>query len=188
MLAAACVVLVTAAACGGDGPTEPVKLVPSISFTYTGAESGTFAVTGSGGPNREGAIAVRIDGSPKVLFVAGTRMRSAAHVDYLDLVLPEVTAPRTFSFAGDCTSIEDCPMSRVGIDQPVEFDFRAPELNESFFVFTAGTVTVTTVSATRLAGTFQGTAETLTFEGTPRSITITNGRFDLPLMSIEDLE
>jgi hypothetical protein len=162
-----------------------------MSFTYSGAESGSFAVTGLAGPSQAGVIAVKFRGPPTLLVVSGMQLRTSTQVDFFDLVLPEVAAPRTFSLADECgSSFGDCPMGFVGIDQPLEFVLPDPEAepDQGFFVFTSGTVTVTKVSATRIAGTFQGTANTLTFQETPRVITITNGKFDVPLMSPEDLD
>lgn len=189
-LATACLVTLAAAACGGDAPTEPAQTAASMSFTYTGAESGSFAVTGLAGPAQAGAVGVKFDGPPRLLLVSGMQLRTSTQADYLDLVLPEVSAPRTFSLADDCgPSIEACPIGFVGIDQPLEFVLQDPETepDQGLFVFTAGTVTVTMASATRIAGTFQGTAQTLTFQSTPRVITITNGKFDVPLISLDDL-
>jgi hypothetical protein len=183
--------MLLAAGCGGDSPTEPAEASPAMSFTYTGAEFGSFAVTGLAGPAQAGAVGVKFGEPPRMLFVSGRQMRTSTQVDFLDLVLPEVSAPGTFSLADDCgASLENCPMGFVGIDQPLEVVSEDPdtEPDQGFFVFTSGTVTVTKVSATRIGGTFQGTAETLTFQSTPRVITITNGKFDVPLMSLDDLD
>jgi hypothetical protein len=143
------------------------------------------------GPTQAGAVGVKFDGPPRLLFVSGMQLRTSTQIDFLDLVLPEVSAPRTFSLADDCgASFGNCPMGFVGLDQPLEFVFEDPETepDQGYFVFNSGTVTVTKVSATRIGGTFQGTAQTLTFQSTPRVITITNGKFDVPLMSLDDLD
>lgn len=105
-----------------------------MSFTYSGAESESFAVTGLSGRSRSGASAVRFDGPPTLLMVSGTQLRTSTQLDFLDFVMP------------------------------------------------------TMASATRIAGTFEGTAQTLTLqEETPRVLTITNGKFDVPLVPLEDL-
>lgn len=185
-----CLVALAVAACGGDGPIDPVSPTASMSFTYSGAESGSFAVTGLSGPSRSGASAVRFDGPPTLLMVSGTQLRTSTHLDFLDFVMPPAAAPKTFSLGDDCgPSTAACPVGAVGIDQPAKFELGNPgaEPDPRFFVFTSGTVTVTMASATRIAGTFEGTAQTLTLQETPRVLTITNGKFDVPLVPLEDL-
>jgi hypothetical protein len=61
------------------------------------------------------------------------------------------------------------------------FEQQTPSL-ENFYIITSGTAHITSVSGGRLRGTFSGTAESF-FGGDVGEITITNGAFDVPLLS-----
>ncbi|MEX1185260.1 MAG: hypothetical protein WEA80_01550 [Gemmatimonadaceae bacterium] len=175
--------LLTAGACGGDGPTEPVEAGGSMSFSYSGAESGSFSVTGPTKPYQDGVVAQRLPDPLNVVRVVGIRMRSATNADFLELLLPNVTTPRTIALGGECGStITDCPIAAFGRDVSVALGMPDPGSAEGFFVFNSGTVIVTLVTSSRIAGTFEGTAASLTLGGVPREVTITDGKFDMQLV------
>lgn len=112
-------------------------------------------------------------------------MQTSTTGDILELVLSDVTGPRTLSLGDDCDStISDCPLGFFGRNVDAS---GIGDPGDSPFMFTSGSVTVTLITSKRIAGTFQGTAKTLALEGTPRVVTITNGKFDVPLMSLDDL-
>ncbi|CAN5652555.1 hypothetical protein BH23GEM1_BH23GEM1_04320 [soil metagenome] len=186
---------VVAAGCGGDGPTEPAALSGSISFTYSGSETGSFQATGRldpfrSGPYRDGAAAIRDRyAGVETMIVLGIQMRSSVRADLLFLSFPAVTTPQTLplsdfecpSGGGPCTLT--LYGNSFGINVPVAsgppvFFFDA----ENDYHFTGGTVTVASVTGARITGSFQGTAETQPFSGPPRVITVTNGRFDVPIV------
>ncbi|MCR4338757.1 MAG: hypothetical protein NUW01_02605, partial [Gemmatimonadaceae bacterium] len=165
--------------------TEPVEIIGSMSFTYSGSESGSFSVSEPAGPRTTGVTGVKFDGPPNLLFVAGISMQSSTHGDILELILSNVMAPRTLSLDDDCDSTTgDCPLGFFSRNVDASLIGDPGDLP---FIFTSGSVTVTLITSERIAGTFQGTAKTLVLEGTPRVVTITNGKFDVPLMSLDDL-
>lgn len=186
----------TSAACGGG--TEPELDVGSLSFTYSGAESGAFAAVGPLDPNEDlptsdGAAGVRF-GSESLLLVTAVQMRGTANANVIQLALPNITAPRTFNLDDDqCLTSPAafaCPFIFMGIDVPIQSmggpDVTAPP--DGLYIFSTGTITVTAVSATRITGTFQGSAESLDLDlsATPRVVVVTNGTFDVPIRSGED--
>lgn len=192
-----CIALwVAAAGCGGDGPTEPAALAGSISFDYSGSETGFFQATGRidpfrSGPYTDGAAVLRDRYAGfETMVVLGIQMQSSARADVLSLSFPGVTTPQTIPLADiECPS-GDAPCtltlfgSSFGIDMPVAsgplvFFFDA----ENDYHFTGGTVTIESVTGTRMTGTFEGTAATRPPSGSPQIITVTNGRFDVPILS-----
>jgi hypothetical protein len=188
LIAGAWLMALAAAACGGDGPTDPVQTAGSLSFTYSGAESGSFAVTGVRGPASDGASGVRLSGPPNLLIVGAVRATSGTQQDFFEMWLSDVAAQTTISLGQpECFStVTDCPFVVFGRNMPKELPDLGTEV-EGYYVFRVGTVTVTTVNENRIAGTFQGTAASLTLQDTPRVIEITNGKFDVPVMSLDDL-
>ena len=157
-----------------------------MSFTYSGAESGSFSVSGPAGPRTTGVTGVKFDGPPNLLFVAGISMQTATTGDILELILSDVSAPRTLSLSEECDStVDDCPLGFFGRNVDAS---GIGDPGDSPFIFTSGSVTVTLITGKRITGTFQGTAETLVLEGTRRVVTITDGKFDVPLMSLEDFD
>lgn len=175
---------VSSIACGGDGPTAPpVSASGSLSFSYSGAVSGTFDVNGAIGSNpSEGATAIKgglFDG----LLVMGVQMRDAARADFLDIILPPVTAPSVFSLSyAACTSLATlCPLASLTLDVQILSPVYPPYVDDNRYLFTTGNVTVTAITASRVTGTFEGSASTFAIGQPARVITITNGKFDVPI-------
>ncbi len=192
-----CIALwVATAGCGGDGPTDPTALGGWINFDYSGSETGSFRAAGRIDPFRRGpytdgaAVVVDRYAGIETMIVQGIQMRSSARADVLFLSFPRVTTPQTLplsdvecpSGGGPCTLT--LYWNSFGIDVPVAsgapvFFFDAA----NDYHFTGGTVTIESVTGTRIIGSFEGTAETWPLSGSPQVITITNGRFDVPILS-----
>ena len=187
----AAVLLAALTACGGnDGPTEPVATVNSMSFAYSGAASGSFAVSGEAGAGADGAAALRFAGPPGMLVVVGMKTHSATRAALMHLVLPSVTAPRSLSLSDEaCLDFNTtCPLAAFAPDMEAGQPSLTPDADlEDMYVFTSGTVVVTSVSATRIAGTFEGTAETLSLGEPSKTINVSNGRFDVTVTSLEGI-
>src|SRR5687768_12808585 len=183
------VLLAALAACGGgDGPTEPVATTNSMSFAYSGAVSGSFDVSGEGGPGDEGASGFKFAGPRTMLTIGGVKKLSATRATLMQLILPDVTAPRTFNLSDDvCLDFNTtCPLAAFAPDIEPGPPSLSPDADlDEFYLFTSGTVVVTSVSATRITGTFAGTAETLSLEGPPKTVTISNGKFDVAVTSLD---
>lgn len=96
-------VLLPLAACGDNDPAGPNK-VGSLSFTYSGDISGTFAVSGEAKsddgdfPRNEFAAAQTENGD---VFILGVRPTQQPKFDYFGIALEGVTGPRT---------IQVCPL------------------------------------------------------------------------------
>ncbi|CAN5694021.1 hypothetical protein BH23GEM1_BH23GEM1_12230 [soil metagenome] len=188
--ARALIVLAAAACSSGDGrtagPTEPVGAAGSVSFTYSGAESGSFSVAGQLVPGQSGASGFRIFVPTDLLFVGGVRARNATHGDFFNLMLPNVTGPGAFSLDGrDCAIA--CPFAFFELDALLQPTSLPSDTDvQKHFVFTAGTVNVTFFNGLRIAGTFAGSASNLSPAGSVLVITVTNGKFDVPITSFEN--
>ncbi|MEO7648545.1 MAG: hypothetical protein ABIV11_09985 [Gemmatimonadaceae bacterium] len=192
-----CIALwVATAGCGGDGPTDPTALGGWINFDYSGSETGSFRAAGRidpfrSGPYTDGAAVLRDRyAGVETMIVLGIQMRSSLRADVLVLSFPGVTTPQTFPLADiECPSGDvPCTLtlfgSSFGTDVPVAsgppvFFFDA----ENDYHFTGGTVTIKSVTGTRMTGSFDGIAETQPLSGSPQVITVTNGRFDVPILS-----
>lgn len=175
------------AGCGGDGPTEPAGPSGSLSFAFSGAESGSFSVDGRIGPatSNHGATAVKYDEFFPFMAIVGLRMRSATRGDFFDIELPVVTAPGVFFLdeSGCTSSMTTCPVATFAVNLPVQSPLLAMWDAENQYEFTSGTVTVTSISSTRMTGTFDGSASNLLSGSAEKVITVTNGKFDVPILS-----
>ena len=172
-------VLLPLAACSGeDSPVGPNR-EGSLSFAYSGAVSGTFAVSGEANldatnyPQNAFAAAVTESGG---VFIAGFRPTERPKLDYIGISLTGVTGPGTITV---CTgpSGSGCPslfffLGLAGRD----FD--------QAYAFTSGNVTISGFTTERVRGTFQGTAVFIAATGEPdftRTVAVTNGQFDVPI-------
>jgi hypothetical protein len=154
----------------------------SLSLSYTGARSGTFSASGalqkadaSSFVKQEFAAGVKLtDGAQNYVgIVAYVPVTSTTGHEVLFL-FPSATAGTTLDLTDTCVQ-NVCPLGVVAFDTnpDVETD------NSDPFFFTTGSLHISTISSGRITGTFSGTAED--FDGT-RTITVTNGSFDVPLL------
>jgi hypothetical protein len=121
------------------------------------------------------------------LVVAGFRSQTAPNGDLFSLALGHTTGTGTVTLDQEpCLQGEkdDCPIGVLGFNmQPGQGEFD-PSVAQLYIV-TSGTVNITTYTSDRVAGTFAGTAvhsEAFTGVPDPRTITIANGSFDVPLL------
>jgi hypothetical protein len=178
------------AGCGGS-VTAPEAFNPSgtLSFTYSGSITGSFAATGEL-VMPQGDLPAAITGAgawrqQEQLAFAASRA-DGVHVDVFSLILGDVTQTGTFAInVAACVSTP--AQCRVGFFLPqldVSELSSGPDieaLRERGFTMIAGDVTVTSISTTRVRGTFRGLAVRGTEVSLVNTITITNGTFDLPL-------
>jgi hypothetical protein len=184
--------LVLVAACGRS-PVEPERYDPvgTISFTYSGARSGSYQVTGelqlgsAEAPRpAPGAAAFTRD---SVLAIVGWRSDGGTRGDYFTLLLGVVAAEGSVQLDPVACAQQAFDRCRVGVFAP-DIDPAAlpggaadlPALAGAAYVMALGAVNVTARSDLRVRGTFQGIA----FRGNEQSIqnmiTI-NGQFDVPV-------
>jgi hypothetical protein len=181
LLAAATLAL---AACG-DGTGSGVE-PGSLSFTYTGARSGSYSATGTIRRTSDTTFARQpFAVAAKASFQGASFVSLLSYQPVTDqtghLVLFDlagVTGPATFSLAPCDTP--DCPFAAIAFDT----DPNAGEDDSDLYVFDSGTLAVTSVSGGHLRGTFNGTATLLLGDAT---ITVANGTFDVPLVSPSQL-
>ena len=119
------------------------------------------------------------------VFVAGIRPQQGSKFDFVGIQLEGVTGPRTVTVCPE--PVGTCP----GV-----FFFRGFNPNgdtfDAVYVLISGNVTVSQINAERVRGTFQGTGVLIdpATGGLPdfnRTITITNGQFDAPVMNNFDV-
>jgi hypothetical protein len=163
------------AGCGSD-TTEPTSQPGTLSFSYSGMVNGTFSTEGSmpaeNWDTQHWAAGVK-DTDAGSIEVVGIKVRTNGLLDEAFVVF-ELLAPGS-------ASIED-PIEPATVDIELGVDESgATDGFEHMCSLTAGTVTVTAISSTRVAGTFSGTG-TCSTSSEQGSISITNGKFDVALV------
>jgi hypothetical protein len=174
------VLLLPLTACGKDDPVGPDPK-GTLSFTYSGDISGTFSASGEPKPDAgdfpqtEFAAAQAENGN---VLIIGLRPTQQPKFDYFGIALEGVTSPKT---------VQVCAQPTGGAC-PAVFYLRGFNGNgdtfDQAYVFTSGSVTISEINAERVRGSFQGTAIFISGSGQPsfgRTITVTNGQFDVPV-------
>lgn len=190
---AAC--LVAVAACD-DGTTGPVDAPSgSLSFSYSGAQSGSFSATGQYGEDRTGsfewrpfAVGLRyFDNSvnAQTIDIFGVAPRSGTRGDAVDLFIDDLTQPRALSL-----DLEACLLNRATLDVRdgcavglFAFDASPQTGAGEIWLTRTGTLTVEAVSAGRIRGSFSGTL----VNEDDDVITVSGGTFDVPVVNRDDV-
>ena len=172
------------AGCNGDATSfQPID-PGSLSFSYDGARTGSYTASGAFTANNGNAVQA-------LPFAAGVRINNATTGPIVGIiawmpvgsitghqatfVLPPVTAAgQTFALVESCAAIF-CPGGALSFN----LNLAPSALDPDNFVFTSGTLTITSLSGERVAGTFSGTAAD---SAGIRVVTITDGIFDVPLV------
>lgn len=170
------VAALTLVGCSGDKATGPAT-PGTAHFTYAGALSGSFDVTGALPNNSvraEGAAAwhhLASNPASTILFHTLQAMRAApgGGFDDLSIYLYDIRVPGSFAH---CPEQSDPPSG--GCILAAGFYDVGGGLGAHFS--TDVTVTVTELTASRLRATFAGT-----FSSGPTTITISGGVLDLPV-------
>jgi hypothetical protein len=151
----------------------------TVTFTYSGAETGAYEATGRFDrlrPDR-GTFAVagrgelETGGDGLVVFAHAQRADGRA-----DELLLSVTGPRVGEFRCDeDAAAADCPIGAlffVGTDVEGE--------TEGFYSSVEGTVSITSINEDRARGTFSFRLEGFDLE--PTEVQVTSGTFDVPIV------
>jgi hypothetical protein len=154
----------------------------SLAFSYTGARSGTYSVSGalekesaSSFAKKSFAAGVKLsDGAQSFVGVVGYLPVTASTGHEVIFLFPASAAGATLTLVDECATTA-CPIGIVAFDTDPDLE----EDDSDPFFFTTGTIHVNSVSGSRISGTFSGMAED--FDGT-RTITVTGGTFDIPLL------
>ncbi|HET7229508.1 MAG TPA: hypothetical protein VFJ16_05865 [Longimicrobium sp.] len=174
------------AACG-DSTGSSGSGTGSLSFSYSGVRSGSYSATGEfkgGNSNFDGkpfAVGIRaIQPTGSVLALISYQPVTSSKGNVVVFALPNISGTGSIDLTCASADFTTCAFASVIFDTDVTVE----EEDGQTFLFTSGTVNVTTNSGGHLRGTFSGTAEN--FEG-DSVITITNGTFDVPVRKDSDL-
>jgi hypothetical protein len=175
----------------GSTDPEPFDPIGSLSFTYRGSITGTFSATG--------ALEIPADSSlPSVtgagaypqqdqLALVASYADAPPHADLFTLLLGDVWRGGSFQIDPSPCAGGSPAECRVGFFLPEVHPSEwtaTPDLqtirNQGYLMIT-GHVTITSISRTRVKGSFRGTALRGSELNLQNTIAISNGLFDLPL-------
>lgn len=171
-------------ACKSDSTTAPIVVASgSLSFSYTGAGgAATYSASGS-------APASRTSSYGTAPWAAGTSDAATQIIDAI-AVVPKTSTTWDFAVVsigrltvGSSTINSSCTATQC---TGVTIAFGTTQNSTSFqFVcsLASGTVAITSVSSTRVVGTFSGSGTCVTLTGASSAFTVTNGSFDVPLVT-----
>jgi hypothetical protein len=163
--------LIVATSCSDS--TGPDAFGGSLSFSYSGATSGTFNASGSilaeDPLASTWAVGTR-DEENEILTVAANFARSSNSFDDIVIDLPQLTTG-TVTVANGATIVMTFARNASGTTAAWDC------------ALTSGSVTVTSLSGTRGRGSFAGTGSCFPPTGAPVAFTVTNGSFDVSLVS-----
>ncbi len=164
----------------------------SVSFSYTGAVSGSYSVAGeleveSSGAPRYRSFAAAIDefrGATHLVHLIAGRPRGGGLGDLVSMELPN-PAVRTYDVTLDCD--RDCTYVSFSLD--AGWDTENSGIDGRHFGMDDGTVQINDVSGGRMRGTFSGSlvdeGDRLNGVANPRRIQVQNGVFDVPVFDEE---
>jgi hypothetical protein len=184
---AAALLLAGCADAAGPDPFDPVG---RLSFTYRGAVSGAFSAVGVLEPEPGGTFSpVTGAGGYRLaegLVLAGS-VATATGLDAFSLLLGGVEGPGTVALDPTACAGGSAPSCRAGVFLPglaaaAWSGVPDPaEILAAGFVMIAGEVVVTSISSTRVRGTFRGLAVRGAEPSLANTIAIEGGTFDLPV-------
>jgi hypothetical protein len=188
-LSALVVVALMLAGCGDRNPIGPDPDPPvdtSIAFSYSGERAGSFRVEGgtptaTNGDLRLGTWASGLRASGFPLNVMAVRVGTAPMTDVFVLVLQNITAPGTYTLSPTCSSTTQnpCTMALLAFG----YDWNAVNASpEREYRLAGGSVTVTSMDANRIRGTFSSNA--FRFPEGNQALTVTGGTFDVPIVNV----
>ena len=171
--------LVLLAACGSDGPTTVTGFDGALSFTYSGANSGTFSASGalptSAAAQATSAWAAAQASATSEMFVAAASPRSGTTHDLVGIFIQRNTV-------GSDEVDDACGFNCTSVDLSIGLANSGSTFT-AYCYLTAGTVAITEKSASRMKGTFSGTGECTSSGGAPTgAFTVTNGTFDVAIL------
>ena len=167
------------AACGSDGPTTVTAFDGALTFTYSGANSGTFSASGalpsSASAQTTSAWAAAQASATSEMFVVAVSPRSSTTHDLVGIFIQRNTV-------GSDPVDPNCGFNCTGMDITIGLSNSGSSFTANCFL-TAGTIAITEKSASRMKGTFSGTGECVSSSGSPTgTFTATNGTFDVAIV------
>jgi hypothetical protein len=168
LFALAALVALTVACGGGNTPTSP-----SLPFSLPGSSS-LNALS-------RGIVRATVDGTP--WESASVTALVGSSIGGFPPLLTLTALPRTsgyfLSISGPAAEGTHVSSGSTFVAFSLTLDSANRWSVSPFDASTNGTLTITTVTATRVAGTFSFTAAALSPGGTPATRTVTNGTFDV---------
>lgn len=168
--------LIPALACsgGGGGSTGPVSTGSGGQGTFTAVIDGAnWASTTNQTTTSTGASAV-----PGTIVITGTQLVSATNYTTLTINLGYLSGPGTYPLGVNPGTTAGGTGQVIGPQSGSAIGDWSTNLTGS-----AGSLTVTSLTSTRITGTFQFTAPPQSFTQTTGTRVVTNGAFDMPLPS-----
>lgn len=168
---------------GGDKTTGPnnTGASGSVSFSFSGGTSGNFNASGainsttSADFSRAWAAGVK-DASAGTVEIAATTPKAGSTHDLVTMIIPRTTT-------GSSTIVSSCS----GQNCAAIAVLFGSQINGSGFSFIcdveSGTITIASISNTKVTGSFSGTGHCFTSAGAQSNFTVTNGSFDVPLVT-----
>jgi len=165
--------LLSLAACGGSSSSTGPN-------GNTNGANGTFTATIDGAPwvsssNQTAGGSTAANAVPGVVTLTGTKIVSSTNYTSISLLLGYLSGPGTYPL-GVNQGTTAGGAGIVSTASGATFSTWSTNLTGS-----AGTVTITSLTSTRIGGTFQFTAPPQSFTTTTGTRVVTNGAFDLPL-------
>jgi hypothetical protein len=164
------------AACGSDS-TGPGKSGNSyIRADLSGALDGRFDASGSfTRPSSKGGLAMAaVQAEPDATLLTVTGIESATNQETSREIGFVLVNPRVGTYTlDDCVSVDS---GCLGLSLASR---------DGYFVATSGTLTITSLTKTRIAGTFDATGHEIRDES--RTVQIRNGTLDVEIIDIRDL-
>lgn len=168
--------------CGGDGPTTLTPVV-GVTFTFAGAGGGTFSAagelpgSGSGLADRDWAVGFR-DAQNAGYAIQALHARGGGRYDAVILFITRTTVGSTTIAVGCNPQTEVCDMVYFGVN------LSEADNNFNFIcMLTSGSIAIGGTTDTRIRGTFSGAGVCGTPSGGSGTISISNGTFDVPLVT-----
>ena len=171
---------------GTTPPVPPEQQEPTVSFTYSGARSGSYRVEGDVPLDAERrpqfgtwAAALQIPG--EAVGVTAARARTAPVADVFLIALHNITAPGSYTITpqAQCrlTTTTSCATGVFVFGFDWEDANRDPD---AAYYIESGTVTVTAIDDEWISGTFEASGPSLFVNG--GTISLASGSFDVPVV------
>jgi hypothetical protein len=173
------------AACKDSTSPNTIGASGSVSFTYAGGNSGSYSasggITSTTTPDftRNWAAGARDQATTSIAIASVQAQANNTHDTFI-MVIPRQTA-------GNATVSVNCTETATTTCAALLVSFGESNTNDQVFQracgLDSGTLTITSISSTRVSGTFSGTGTCFTSTGGTSSFTVTNGSFDVALVT-----
>jgi hypothetical protein len=164
-----------------DSKTGPTGLTGALSFTYSGALSGTFNVTGqmptsTSAQETSSWAAGEVSTADATTFIAASTPRSASTHDLIFVVAGRTTEGSATIDFDNCVGDNCSTVFFLLGHQNGQFGSALQSCE-----LITGSIVITDLTSTRIKGTFSGTGRCFSSGDVETGFTVTNGSFDVPI-------